>query len=656
MGGLMQLFNNLSVRFKIAGIIAVMALGLGVITVINLWVASNGQNAAAEQSASLARMKQVQQLEDAFNELRYRHFAAVVGDSATSGPIEDAQDNIGARLADLETSRPALAAKLRSAIDSMTEAAEGARRAAKQDDPDGVTQAIATAREHARTADEHLAAVVADERGALATASDRVTALTDTTFNASILLLAALIPGSLLAWVVMSATALKPLVRVTGVMRELTEGKVDTDVPFDERNDEIGDLAKAIDVFKTNMVERQTLERKEAYERERREKRLSDLEAAVNDFQETVNGIVHGLGGAANELHRSAETLTGTAEETNNHSQTVARSAGEASSNVQTVATATDDLTESMRQIAGQVSHSHEIANRAATRTRSTSDTINGLAEAAQRIGEVVTLITQIAEQTNLLALNATIEAARAGEAGKGFAIVANEVKSLANQTAKATDDIKEQVDAIQSETHAAVGAIDDVIKTIDEINEVAGGIASSARSQEETTNQIARNVQEAASRTDDVASAIDDVQGGTQRTSSAAQEVLTSSGALSESADKLGREVESFLQQVRSSSEADRRRHQRHAIEYPCLLYHGKTAHRAVMTDVSEGGAGLKVETALGVGADIKILVPGSERKVLARVVRQGEDGVVGIEFDPPLSRTVIEAITDISHAAPAA
>jgi DNA repair exonuclease SbcCD ATPase subunit len=306
-----------------------------------------------------------------------------------------------------------------------------------------------------------------------------------------------------------------------------------------------------------------------------------------------------------------------------------------------------------MRDIAGQVRHSHEIAEKAATRTRGTSETITGLSQAADKISEVVTLINDIAEQTNLLALNATIEASRAGEAGKGFAVVAGEVKSLANQTAKATEDIRAQVDSIQTETRAAVRAIEEIISTIDEINQVAGTIADSARKQEETTENIARNVQEAASRTDDVATAIADVRGDTTRTTNAAEQVLTASTSLSESSDTLRNEVAQFLEQVRSSSEADRRRHTRHDVEYPCLIYHGQTAHRTVMKNIAEGGAGLKLERQLPVDAWVKILVPGSTGKVMARVVRQGDDLVAGVEFDPPLSRETVDAIAERSYAA---
>jgi len=649
--GLRALFTRLSVRMKIAGIIAGMALTLGAINVFNLVVASDGRDAAMDQSRGLAHLAQVHALQDAVQDLRARQLGAVAAGRTPDG-LADAKARVQEQLDALAATRPEAAKALRARVGDLNAAAERARKAGEPGS-DAMREALGAVREHGAKAGERLGALVAEFRERVNADNALVLNHTGSTVTASIALLAAVVPIAAGAWLIMSATVLRPLVRVTGVMNELTQGKVDTDVPYDERRDEVGDLAKAIDVFKTNMVERQTLERKQAYERERRENRLHELESAVSTFQDTVNGIVENLGTAATDLHGNAETLTSTARETSSHTETVERSAEDASNNVQTVASAADDLTRSMRDIAGQVQHSHEIAEKAATRTRSTSETIDGLSKAADKISEVVTLINDIAEQTNLLALNATIEASRAGEAGKGFAVVAGEVKSLANQTAKATEDIRAQVDSIQTETKAAVSAIEEIISTIDEINQVAGTIADSARKQEETTENIARNVQEAASRTDDVATAIADVRGDTTRTTDAAQQVLTASTSLSRSSDTLRQEVAQFLEQVRSSSEADRRRHTRHEVAYPCLIYHGQTAHRTVMKNIAEGGAGLKLESGIPVEAWVKILVPGSTSKVMARVVRMGDDNVAGVEFDPPLSRETVDAIAERSHAA---
>jgi methyl-accepting chemotaxis protein len=274
----------------------------------------------------------------------------------------------------------------------------------------------------------------------------------------------------------------------------------------------------------------------------------------ADDFEMSVKGVVDAVASAATELQASSQSMSATAEETSRQSMTVAAASEEATANVQTVASAAEELSASVMEISRQVSKSVQIAGAAVTEAKKTDATVQGLATAAQKIGDVVKLISDIAGQTNLLALNATIEAARAGEAGKGFAVVASEVKNLANQTARATDEITAQIGAIQSATNEAVEAIRTIASTISEMNQISTAISAAVEEQGATTKEIARNVAQAAEGSANVAETISGVSRAASETGSSAGQVLNASGELSVQAERLRREVDNFLGSVRSA------------------------------------------------------------------------------------------------------
>lgn len=274
----------------------------------------------------------------------------------------------------------------------------------------------------------------------------------------------------------------------------------------------------------------------------------------ADDFEASVKGVVDAVASAATELQASSQSMSATAEETSRQSMTVAAASEEATANVQTVASAAEELSASVQEISRQVSKSVQIAGAAVTEAKKTDATVQGLATAAQKIGDVVKLISDIAGQTNLLALNATIEAARAGEAGKGFAVVASEVKNLANQTARATDEITSQIGAIQSATNEAVEAIRTIAATISEMNQISTAISAAVEEQGATTKEIARNVAQAAEGSANVAETISGVSRAASETGSSAGQVLNASGELSQQAERLRREVDNFLGSVRSA------------------------------------------------------------------------------------------------------
>jgi methyl-accepting chemotaxis protein len=293
------------------------------------------------------------------------------------------------------------------------------------------------------------------------------------------------------------------------------------------------------------------LETYAAAERETKRKAMNDLAAAL---EAKVRGVVDGVGHSTQQLEGAVRTMSDTASRAGETSSSVAAAAVQASSNVQTVASATEELSAFIGEISRQVGKSAEIANRAATDADKTNNVVQALAQDAQKIGDVVSLINQIAGQTNLLALNATIEAARAGDAGRGFAVVASEVKNLANQTAKATDDISHQIGGIQKATAGAVEAIRSIAATIAELNGIAGAIASAVEEQDATTKEIARNVQQAAAGNEQVSSAMVGIKDGVSET-------LGVAGQLSDAAQRLGGQsaslrdaVDSFLNEVRAA------------------------------------------------------------------------------------------------------
>ena len=346
----------------------------------------------------------------------------------------------------------------------------------------------------------------------------------------------------------------RPVVAMTSAMGDLAGGNHAVEIPATERGDEIGHMAKAVLVFKENMIKARELAAKEAEAQKRRELRAQKVDQLTAGFDYDVTEVLKTVSSAATEMQSTASSMTATAEETSRQSTVVSSASEEASTNVQTVAAAAEELSASIAEISRQVSQSAEIAGKAVSDAERTNQQVQGLAEAAHKIGEVVQLITDIASQTNLLALNATIEAARAGEAGKGFAVVASEVKNLANETAKATEEITGQISGIQQATRDAVTAIQSIGQTIGQINEIASGIASAVEEQGAATQEIARNVQQAAAGTSEVSANISGVNESATATGAAAEQVQTAASELSQQSEILRQKVETFLAEIKAA------------------------------------------------------------------------------------------------------
>jgi methyl-accepting chemotaxis protein len=342
---------------------------------------------------------------------------------------------------------------------------------------------------------------------------------------------------------------------LTAKMEKLAVGDLAVDVTEASQVGEIGAMGRTVEVFKNNALSMRRLqEEQEGLKAKAEQEKKAALAALADNFETRIRGIVDVLSGAATRMQSTARSMSDTADSTRQQSLAVASGANQTTANVQTVAAASEELSASISEIGRQVTQAATVSKKAADEGERTNTTVAGLAEAAQKVGEVVKLINDIASQTNLLALNATIEAARAGDAGKGFAVVASEVKSLANQTAKATDEIRAQIAAIQSETNSAVDAIRNISATILEVNEISSSIAAAVEEQTAATQEITRNVQQAASGTQDVSRNIDGVSKAVEKSGSTATDVLAAADDLAEQSQALRREVDQFLMTVRAA------------------------------------------------------------------------------------------------------
>ena len=357
----------------------------------------------------------------------------------------------------------------------------------------------------------------------------------------------------LLAFFTARSGIVRPIRGQLEVMAALAGGNLTAEVRDTDRKDEVGEIARAVEVFRESGLEVERLRRdQEAMARRNQEERRQSMNSLADQFEGSVKGIVSAVTSSSRQLQSTARQLTSNTEQTNRQCASVAAAAEQASVNVQTVASATEELSASIGEISRQVTESTRIASGAVEEANRTNGTVAGLQEAAQKIGEVVQLINNIASQTNLLALNATIEAARAGDAGKGFAVVASEVKNLANQTAKATEDIQNQVGQMQSVTGHTVEAIRSITGTITRMSEIATAIASAVEEQGAATQEISRNVQEASRGTAEVSGSIQGVVAIARDTGGGAGETLAAANSLGTAAENLSVEVDRFIGTIR--------------------------------------------------------------------------------------------------------
>jgi methyl-accepting chemotaxis protein len=466
---------------------------------------------------------------------------------------------------------------------------------------------------------------------------------------AVLLLLVATMAG--LAWVFVRSVA-QPLAEAVSSINRLADGDLDVQAVGIGRGDEIGALASAINAFKTSLRERQAMAERERSERAAKERRQHAMDQLVQDLSTSVAGVLGRLTDASGDMLASAETVSRTSATTMQQSVRVGGAASEANENVRMVAAAAQQLAASISEVTRQVGQAHEVTSEAQSQAEATSSTVVRLEQATDRISEVLNLISSIAGQTNLLALNATIEAARAGEAGKGLAVVASEVKSLAAQTARATDDIAQQIAAMQQATKDTTAAIAGIADVIDGIGSISSSVEAAMREQNLATQEIVRSVDVVAGSAQLVSSSIDEVRTAAGESGAASEAVTLTSRALTEQTQHLRKEVTTFLDEIRSAGE--RRNYERHDCRLEAEIECRGRLVRGTVLNVGIGGALFDGTVEARAGDVMKLRIDGTE--LVGAIVEAGQRTRVRFSLDAAAVALAHGVVARIAPALPKA
>jgi len=550
-------------RFLLAGVIAVLALI--VVSVLGIWgtrEAAKGSTEITTISTAIRNHLEAGRMLDA---LRADVLVALrdgrAGNKAaqksivdaTAEHIKDFQDHVDANKAiDLPPEARAALDDIGASLDAYIQGAKGLvdksftdNYAAQQDFADFLKKLEALQAKMGTTSD------------AIQHSAEAINSSIDTNVRHMFIMLGVVIAVSVIAVVfILTWTArsiVRPVTAMTGAMGSLAAGKLDTEIPGRERSDEVGAMAQALAVLKENSQRAQQLSTEQGEAHAAQSKRSQALEKLCRDFDSEMSKGLSDVATSLQAMQQAVQSMARSAEQTAGEAGHATEASSQTANSVGSVASATGELSSTITEITRQVSQSTQIAGQAATQARQTNEQIKGLATAAEKVGAIVQLINEIASQTNLLALNATIEAARAGEAGKGFAVVASEVKNLASQTAKATDEIASHVGAIQTETQRSVSAIQGVASIIEQINQLTNSVTASVEQQGAATQEIVRSVEQATGGTKVVTESIGTVVSAATESRNAAARLTEVTSALNSQSQSLRAGVERFLANVKA-------------------------------------------------------------------------------------------------------
>ncbi|MDR3435698.1 methyl-accepting chemotaxis protein [Telmatospirillum sp.] len=557
------MFEKISISTRLYGFVAVFAVGLAVLLVVTFSVLQSNEGALADigttgrQALLVARMNTNVQ---AMSAAQFRMVAdpspEVIKDSQAriqteSGLFQERLTSVrGSAHGELAAGLDPLARQFetyRQSLASVGKAAQEGDRTLLLASAGEADKVAGSLREAARVMFRQ-----AETEASAASSGAHDRALSGKwTIGVTALVFVAI--GMTLAHLIADVSIIRPLRRSVKAIGRLAKGDVSSPIEDVGRGDEIGDVARGLEVFREGLAERQRLVADQAAAAAAREKRAAALETAIGQFQQELGSTVQAVSSSSADLRTTAISLDGSAGQGEQLATSVAAAAEQASGNVGSVAAAAEELSSAIAEIARQITESHSIVASAAGSAAQANGVIDELAQCSQKIGEVVGIIGAIASQTNLLALNATIEAARAGEAGKGFAVVASEVKNLATQTARATDEVTQQIAMVQSKTDQAVKAIRDVHNIISRIGEMTTSIAGAVEEQSAATAEIARNVDQAAIGTSEVTRHVDGVRRAAAATGTEAGKVKAASTSLSADALRLSTNVEAFLNTIQA-------------------------------------------------------------------------------------------------------